>query len=232
MLTPTEYAKVSYGLTNTMEYLCIHGTGNTSAGAGALSHAKLQKNGNSRQASWQYTVDDTKAYQSLPNKVAAWHAGSGNQKSIAIEICVNKDGNWNKTMKNAVQLAAKLLKEHKIPLNKMVQHNYFTGKDCPREIRAGKGGWTWSKFVAAVKSEMDVKKKTNTEKAIGTIKIVVDELNYYDTPRWIKASGKVKKNEVYTVMQRLTVAGSQMYRLKSGNYISASSKYVEYKNKY
>lgn len=151
MLTAEEAKKVTYGTGNTKEFLCIHTTDNYNAGAKALNHAKLQKNGNSRQASWQYQVDDIKAYQSFPNNYRCWHAGVGNNKSIAIEICVDKGSDWNKTMRNAVQLAAKILKDEKIPISKMVQHNYFTGKNCPRDIREGKGGWTWKKFVAEVK---------------------------------------------------------------------------------
>lgn len=48
--------KVTYGGTNKKQYITVHQTGNTSKGANAQAHAKLQANGNSRSASWHYTV--------------------------------------------------------------------------------------------------------------------------------------------------------------------------------
>ena len=48
--------KVSYSGTNTCKYITIHETANTSKGANAETHGRLQANGNSRQASWHYTV--------------------------------------------------------------------------------------------------------------------------------------------------------------------------------
>ena len=44
-------------------YITIHTTDNTSKGADALSHAKLQYTGNVRSASWHYTVDNHCIYQ-------------------------------------------------------------------------------------------------------------------------------------------------------------------------
>lgn len=239
MLTAAEASKVSYGLGNTKEFLCIHTTDNYNAGAKALNHAKLQKNGNSRQASWQYQVDDIKAYQSFPNNYRCWHAGVGNNKSIAIEICVDKGSDWNKTMRNAVQLAAKILKDEKIPISKMVQHNYFTGKNCPRDIREGKGGWTWNKFVAEVKKELNKSSVTQVSKpskhtkpkVIGTIKVLVDDLNYYNGPRWSKPTGTVDKNTVLTIVDKVKVDGVYQYKTIVGNYITASNKYVQFSKK-
>lgn len=165
MLTAGEYAKVSYGLGNTKKYLCIHTTDNWNKGADASAHARLQKNGNSRSASWHYTVDDSKAYQSLPHGVRAWHAGSGNYNSIAIEVCVDQGSDWNKSMNNLVELSAGIMKAEGIDINHVKQHNFFTGKNCPREIREGKGGWTWSKFIAELKKEL--KGDTNLSTSTG-----------------------------------------------------------------
>lgn len=242
MLTAEEAKKVTYGTGNTKEFLCIHTTDNYKEGAKALNHALLQKNGNSRQASWQYQVDDIKAYQSFPNNYRCWHAGVGNNKSIAIEICVDKGSDWNKTMRNAVQLAAKILKDEKIPISKMVQHNYFTGKNCPRDIREGKGGWTWKKFVAEVKKELNKSSVTQVSKpnkpskptqpkVIGTIKVLVDDLNYYNSPRWSKPTGTVDKNTVLTIVDKVKVDGAYQYKTVSGTYITASTKYVSFKSR-
>src|SRR5690625_525168 len=79
--------------------ITIHETDNTNVGANALAHAKLQLNGNRRQASWHFQVDDGKeVYLSIPLNEVAYHAGhkDGNYSSIAIEICVNQDSNYKK----------------------------------------------------------------------------------------------------------------------------------------
>lgn len=176
-LSAAEAKKVSYGSGNSKRYLCIHTTGNTSHGANALAHARLQKNGNSRQASWHYTVDDDGAYKSLDHGIRAWHAGSGNYNSIAIETCVNSDGNWDKTMHNLIELSAKIMKEEGIQLVNVKQHNFFTGKNCPTQIRAGKGGWTWSKFLTELGKAVNQKTDTDKTSTTGTDekgKLIVD----------------------------------------------------------
>ena len=48
--------RLTYGGKNPVKYIMIHQTANTSKGANAYMHAKLQANGNSRQASWHYQV--------------------------------------------------------------------------------------------------------------------------------------------------------------------------------
>ncbi|MFQ7447482.1 DUF5776 domain-containing protein [Intestinibacter bartlettii] len=39
--------------------------------------------------------------------------------------------------------------------------------------------------------------------------------------------GKVKKGDVFTIAQKIERTGTDMYKLKSGVYITASTKYVE-----
>jgi N-acetylmuramoyl-L-alanine amidase CwlA len=135
--------------TNVCRFLTIHETANTARGANAQAHANLQSRAGIRQASWHYQVDDREAIQSHPNKRVCWHAGTpaGNANSIGIEICVNADGNFTKTIENAAQLAAQVLREENIPVERMVQHNYWSGKNCPTFLRQ-KG---WNAFVARVR---------------------------------------------------------------------------------
>lgn len=238
MLTASEAARVTYGRTNSKKYLTVHTTDNKASTATALNHAKLQKNGNSRQASWHYQVDDIKAYQSLDNAYSAWHAGNANQQSIAVEICVNAGADWNKTMRNAVELIAKIMRDEKIPLSRLKQHNYFTGKHCPRDIREGRGGWTWNKVVDEVgkllsgnAQKTQKPSKPSKPSGIGTVKTLVDSLNYYDGPRWTAPAGTVKKGTVLTVVAKVAVAGAYQYKTVSGTYVTASSKYVKFSAK-
>ena len=60
---------------------------------------------------------------------------------------------------------------------------------------------------------------------IGTIKILTDNLNFYDTARWNNADGQVSAGEVFTVVKKLS---SGHYLLKSGRYITANEKYVKF----
>lgn len=61
------------------------------------------------------------------------------------------------------------------------------------------------------------------------VKVIYDGLTVRKSPSWdaSAAAGTVKKNEVFTVVQGpIKVGSGSMYRLKSGLYITASSKYV------
>lgn len=71
--------------------------------------------------------------------------GTGNRKSIGIEICVNEGADYDKAVANAVELVKHLLVKHNIPVNRVVPHRHWTGKDCPARLLK-----TWSDFVAKV----------------------------------------------------------------------------------
>ncbi|MBW8350794.1 N-acetylmuramoyl-L-alanine amidase [Bacillus sp. IITD106] len=59
------------------------------------------------------------------------------------------------------------------------------------------------------------------------IRVKAKELWYYNKPDWNAKKATVKKGEVFTVVDTLTVNGSKMYKLKSGNYMTANPQYVE-----
>ena len=148
------------GVGNPCNYITIHETANTVKGANAQSHANLQSKGNSRLASWHYQVDDKEIIQSFLDNVQCWHAGDGqgkgNMESIAIEICVNSDGNFKKAVKNAAELVKYLVKQHSIPIGNVVQHNRWSGKDCPQNLRHGSKGIDWNDFIGLVKGSTGV----------------------------------------------------------------------------
>ena len=147
--------KNTSGTGNPGTYLTIHQTDNWAKGANAAAHANLQSRKGS-SATWHWQVDDREAVQSYAENVKCWHAGDGagkgNMASIAIEFCVNSDGNYDKTFDNAAQLAAQILKRNGIPLSNMVQHNHWSGKNCPAIIR-NRG--EWQKFVNLVSKYLD-----------------------------------------------------------------------------
>lgn len=140
--------------TNSKRYLTVHETGNTSPGANAAAHANLQ----SRRwewATWHWTVDAREAVQSYSHNLRLWHAGDGqghgNMSSIGVEICVNSDMSRAAARQNAAELCAHILTTEGIPLANMVQHNHWSGKNCPTFIR---GESRWGEFVKLVRAAM------------------------------------------------------------------------------
>lgn len=138
------YGKQSNG---SIKRIVIHETANLSKGADANAHAKLQANGNSRDASWHYQIDGKEVVQSYTHDVACWHSGKFNKGSIAIELCVN-GGFSDKAFQNLLALVAELKEQY--PNAEIVQHYHATGKDCPKFIRQ-KG--LWQQVVNAKKEE-------------------------------------------------------------------------------
>src|SRR5690554_1940109 len=157
--------RVTYNGTNSKKYIVIHETANTRAGANANAHAQLQASGNSRAASWHYTVDDKEIVQSFDDNKQCWHAGNRyyNENSIGIEICVNSDGDFKKAVENAAKLTKHLMDKHNIPASNVIQHNTASGKNCPRYLRSGEKGVSWGDFKAKLTGKNNTKTKTSTK---------------------------------------------------------------------
>ena len=145
--------KNHYTGVNKCKYITIHETGNKNRGANALNHAKYINNGSS--ATWHYTVDDKQVIQHYEDIVQCWHCGDGkgdgNLNSIGIEMCINSDGDFNKTILNTIDLVKHLMNKHNIPIENVVQHNKWNGKNCPANIRSGKP-ITWNTFINKIKN--------------------------------------------------------------------------------
>lgn len=121
--------------------ITIHETGNARKGADAKAHSAYIKTVKT-PISWHFTVDEKSIYQHIPTNEIAWHAGDGgtgkgNTTSIAIELCVNADGDFKKTKENAKRLVQHLMNDTGIET--VVPHKQWSGKDCPKNIIAS--GW-------------------------------------------------------------------------------------------
>ena len=144
--------------TNPDTYITIHETGNAAKGADAAAHGAYLDSaaGEDALVSWHYTVDDHAIVQHLPDYETAYHAGDGkagpgNTTSIGIEICVNAGGDFEAAKANAAALVRLLMEEHGISIDRVVQHNHWNGKDCPKTIRATAGAW--EAFLALCQGE-------------------------------------------------------------------------------
>lgn len=141
-----------YNGTNQCLYITCHETANERVGADAQAHADLQSNGGARMASWHVQVDDKEAIRSYPDTAQCWHAGNdeGNRNSLALEICVNADGDYDAAFKLAAEVVRDWRIKHKRPRSAVKQHNYWTGKDCPHKMRLTD---RWEEFLDLTEPE-------------------------------------------------------------------------------
>lgn len=147
-------------------FITIHSTDNEGKGANARAHANLlsspeglpsqSKLSRSGFRSWHFTVDDTRIVQHLPLTEQGDHAdftGPGNQVSIGIEICVNRDGNLALAIERAAALTAHLMKDLNIDIDHVVPHYHWPQpplayhKPCPSIFMDNnKPGKKWDAF--------------------------------------------------------------------------------------
>ena len=149
-MIPKQFKQIRPQIRMKPNYITVHETGNYDKGANAEAHARLLGRGNTRVASWHYTVDDKGAIQHIPDTEVAWHAGDGgkgkgNRESIGIEICVNKDGNFIKSKENAIILIQRLMKQYGIPISRVVPHKHWSGKNCPERLLK-----VWDGFIREI----------------------------------------------------------------------------------
>ncbi len=191
-----------------------------------------------RTASWHVTVDYDKIYQSVSFNRVAWHAGDGkngkgNRHSIGIEHCQYSHDKTKQRLvwENSAALCVELMKEYPvIDLAHIVQHYFWTRKDCPYLLRHKRFGYDWTWYKNLVKSTKagttvtDDKPITNEFKPY-VVRILVDELNVR-TGSGVDNDkvGELKKGDAYTIVEESNGWG----KLKSGvGWINVSSKYVE-----
>lgn len=138
--------------------ITIHETANTNIGADAEMHRRFVHNP-ATVVSFHYVVDEDESIQLLPDNEVGWHAGDGatgpgNNESVAIETCVNSDGDWNRTLDNLVKLTKHLMAEFNLSVQDVVQHNKWSGKNCPTRLRANNNAG-WNAFIARLQPPPD-----------------------------------------------------------------------------
>lgn len=132
-----------------------HETANFNRGANADMHKRwLHGGAGGAYVGFNFVVDDKKIIQLTPLDEVTWAAGTpnGNMSSDHSELCVNSDIDHAKARRNAAALAAGVLKARGITVNAgLVQHNYWTGKNCPALMRASNNAIWNNTFVPMVK---------------------------------------------------------------------------------
>ena len=178
------------------------------------------------QASFQLCVDAYTVRQIVNLYKTCWHAGckEGNATSIGIEICQYKNNKEKQKQAylNAVELV-KILKSEITTVKKVKRHYDWTGKICPSYMLTKKySGLTWNWFLDQLNSK---EKETAKTKYVRILK----DINIHSKADFTEGSviGKVTAGGAYTVVETIKRSGTDMYKLKSGVYITASPKYVE-----
>lgn len=146
----------------TPEYITIHNTANDASAENEISYM----NNNNNEVSYHFAVDDIQAVQGLPLDRNGWHAGdgngTGNRKSIGIEICYSKSGGdrFIKAEENAVELIVQLLKERGWGIDRVKKHQDWSNKYCPhRTLDLG-----WDRFIKMIETKLnDTQNKLNVD---------------------------------------------------------------------
>lgn len=120
---------------------------------------KLLDNGNS--IGYHFMVEANKGdvfriYQFLETDVYTHHTGDivGNQCSIGIERLVNVDTDMDRAIEIQAALTSYLMHVYNIPVEHVVPHMFWSGKDCPSRLLFGLYGG-WEGFIDKVKYYYD-----------------------------------------------------------------------------
>lgn len=167
----------------TPEYITIHNTAND---ASALNEIAYMKRNNYN--SYHFAVDDVEARQGLPldrNNFSCGDGanGTGNRKSIAIEICYSKSGGarYVQAEENCVQLVAYLLKKYGLGVDRVKKHQDWSGKYCPHRILAENRWETFKNRIrVALNGGEPSPTPTSSFKVGDNVRIrTADHYNYY-----------------------------------------------------
>lgn len=143
------------------EYITVHNTANDATAKNEIAY--MIKNNN--EVSYHFAVDDKETVQGLPLDRNGWHAGdggngTGNRKSIGIEICYSKSGGdkFIKAEQNAVELIVQLLKERGWGIDRVKKHQDWSNKYCPhRTLDMG-----WDRFIKMIETALNGAKNEPT----------------------------------------------------------------------
>ncbi|MDY5521563.1 MAG: N-acetylmuramoyl-L-alanine amidase [Agathobacter sp.] len=139
--------------------ITVHNTANSASAANEIAYMA----GNDKEISYHFAVDEKEIIQALPLDRNGWHAGdgatgSGNRRTIAIEICRSTSDDLNlfiQAEKNAAWLCASLCLQYGWSTKDIYTHKHWSGKNCPHKtLELG-----WDRFLAMVEQNMTEMRK-------------------------------------------------------------------------
>lgn len=151
--------KSKYGIkspyTMEAEFITYHNTANDADADNEISYMK----NNDNEVSYHFAVDSEKVVQGIPVNRNAWHCGdggngTGNRKSIGVEVCHSLSGGEKYDMAEelASKFIAQLLHERGWGVNRVKEHNHWSGKNCPHRIR---DEGRWNEIIDEIQNELD-----------------------------------------------------------------------------
>ena len=154
-LVPASKRSIKCPYPMTPQYITVHNTSNDASAANEVAY--MLRNNN--QTSFHVAIDEKEVIQAIPFNLNAWHAGdkvngTGNRKSIGIEICRSTGDleTFKKCEANAAHYIATLLKQYGWGVDRVKQHYDWSGKNCPHRTRQ----LGWSRFIKMIQKELDI----------------------------------------------------------------------------
>lgn len=154
MLVAEEKYDIKCPYPMTAEYITIHNTENDASANNEIQYMITNNN----EVSFHFAIDDQEVVQGILLNRNAWHAGdgsngTGNRKSIGIEICYSKSGGerYYKAEDLAIRFVAQLLRERGWGIDRVKKHQDWSGKNCPHRIlEEGR----WNQVLNKINAEM------------------------------------------------------------------------------
>jgi N-acetylmuramoyl-L-alanine amidase CwlA len=158
-----EFKQIAYNYTlmqRNIDYIIIHDTGNFSVGADEEANYTYFNTGD-RQSSADFFVGNKVLQVNDYTKGYSWAVGDGgagntitNVNSISIEMCVNVDGNYEKTKEYTIELVQYLMSTLNIPITNVKRHYDVSYKNCPQSMN-NNGDWSaWYDFKVKVEGDV------------------------------------------------------------------------------
>ncbi|MED3230794.1 N-acetylmuramoyl-L-alanine amidase family protein [Bacillus amyloliquefaciens] len=188
LVSPEKYSiKGPYAMT--AEYITFHNTANDASANNEISYMR----NNNETVSYHFAVDDKEVVQGLPTNRNAFHCGdgeygTGNRKSIGVEVCYSKSGGerYKKAEALAIKFIAQLLKERGWGIDRVKKHQDWSGKYCPHRV-LDEGRWNAVKAsIAAELKALGGKTSSSSSKPTKVVKtngsyvkntVIADSLN-------------------------------------------------------
>lgn len=158
LISPEKYSiKCPYSLSPIG--ITVHNTDNLASAANEIAYMER----NDKEISYHFAVDEKEIIQALPLDRNGWHAGdgatgSGNRRTIAIEICRSTSEDLSlflQAEKNAAWLCASLCMQNGWTTKDIYTHKHWSGKNCPHKtLELG-----WDRFLAMVEQNMTEMRK-------------------------------------------------------------------------
>ena len=257
LVSSSKYSiKCPYSLTP--EYVTVHDTANSASASNEVSYMIS----NSNQTSFHLAVDESNCIQGIPFNRNSWADGdgangTGNRKSINVEICRPTNSNrslYDKAEENAVYVLARLLYAYGLGIDKLKRHYDWSGKNCPAvilsekrwesfkgrvhyvlgEIKAGRCASALSSGTTSITTTTTNTKQTQSVSKVETVKgewkiKVLQDTNLWNDTNYKTVGGHVKKGQVLYVTE---ITKDYNFFVYQGKYLVNSNTYNYVTNMY